>query len=244
METYHTKVVEKIENRPGTGHSVRVGVFKVVDNQEEQIGEYTRNYTTLFRTFFPFMAGEKTFALYSPYYHTTRVMVLPSCEDVGGEEPSQPSFCPVDFYVPSYITREWVDLNDQKHRYRIHEPKEEHFLPKNTKYYPLNEQTGQRYEVEKPSYPVSPLTFYPFGFVAGCIWGDDSAWKVQFLDLSQIEKGIIKRDERFGYIELPDNLTLKEAVDMSEYQYDSEEDTKITIAVQKHFNLSTGHTIE
>src|SRR5262249_51950383 len=108
--------------------------FKVVDRQEEQIGEYTRNYTTLFRTFFPFLVGEKTFALYSPHYHTTRVMALPSCEDVGGEESSQSSFCPVDFYVPSYITREWVDLNDRKHRYRIHEPKDEDFLPKNTKY--------------------------------------------------------------------------------------------------------------
>lgn len=41
-----------------------------------------------------------------------------------------------------------------------------------------------------------------FGFVWGCYWGDDSSWKVQYLDLSQIKQGLIKREERFGYLEL------------------------------------------
>ncbi|HVW03039.1 MAG TPA: hypothetical protein VHB77_21945 [Planctomycetaceae bacterium] len=41
-----------------------------------------------------------------------------------------------------------------------------------------------------------------FGFVWGCIWGDDSSWKVQYLDLSRITEGIIIREERFGYVEL------------------------------------------
>lgn len=40
------------------------------------------------------------------------------------------------------------------------------------------------------------------GFVWGCEWGDDSSWKVQYLDLSRIQQGIIRRDERFGYVEL------------------------------------------
>jgi hypothetical protein len=34
------------------------------------------------------------------------------------------------------------------------------------------------------------------------IWGDDSSWKLQYLDLSQIRQGIIHRDDRFGYVEL------------------------------------------
>lgn len=42
-----------------------------------------------------------------------------------------------------------------------------------------------------------------FGFVCGCIWGDDTSWKVQFLDLSEITNGKIVRDERLGYVELP-----------------------------------------
>ncbi|MDX2087961.1 MAG: hypothetical protein SFX73_08930, partial [Kofleriaceae bacterium] len=41
-----------------------------------------------------------------------------------------------------------------------------------------------------------------FGFVWGGYWGDDSSWKVQHLDLSQIRDGIIKRDDRFGYVAL------------------------------------------
>ena len=41
-----------------------------------------------------------------------------------------------------------------------------------------------------------------FGFVWGCIWGDDSSWKIQYLDLSKIADGIIEREERFGYVEL------------------------------------------
>lgn len=42
-----------------------------------------------------------------------------------------------------------------------------------------------------------------FGFVCGCIWGDDTNWKIEFLDLSEINQGKITRDHRFGYVELP-----------------------------------------
>jgi hypothetical protein len=41
-----------------------------------------------------------------------------------------------------------------------------------------------------------------FGFVWGCHWGDDTSWKVQYLDLSRIQEGVITRDARFGYVEL------------------------------------------
>lgn len=41
-----------------------------------------------------------------------------------------------------------------------------------------------------------------FGFVWGCVWGDDSSWKVQHLDLTGIQSGVIRRDARFGYVEL------------------------------------------
>jgi hypothetical protein len=41
-----------------------------------------------------------------------------------------------------------------------------------------------------------------FGFVWGCHWGDDSSWKVQYLDLSGVRQGVVRREERFGYVEL------------------------------------------
>lgn len=40
------------------------------------------------------------------------------------------------------------------------------------------------------------------GFVWGCHWGDDTSWKVQHLDLRNIREGVIKRDDRFGYVKL------------------------------------------
>lgn len=57
-----------------------------------------------------------------------------------------------------------------------------------------------------------------FGFVAGCVWGDDNSWKVQFLDLSAVQGGVILRDKnKLGYLELPPNMTLAEAIDMDDY---------------------------
>ena len=130
---YYARVVERIDHgKRGWGY-LRVAIIDRVDHA--QIGEYVRNYSTLFRTFYPFQLGGRWLALYSRHYTATRLMALPSCEDLGGEEPADAGFCPVDFYVP--------------------EP--------------------------------------GMGFVAGCIWGDDSSWKVQFLDLQEADKGIVKR---------------------------------------------------
>jgi len=41
-----------------------------------------------------------------------------------------------------------------------------------------------------------------FGFVWGCIWGDDATWKLQHLDLRRVQEGVITRTERFGHVEL------------------------------------------
>lgn len=242
---YVAKVIGQIENEPGTWHSSKVGVFRVENDVEEQVGEYTRNYPQLFNTFFHFQLNGEDYALYSPDYTVTRILKLPSCKDIGGEDPVSHGFCPVDFYVPSYIDRELVGLDDSVSRYRINRPKPEDLLPRTTTYTPLDPKTGERIKVEKPSYPVSPLTFYLFGFVAGCIWGDDGSWKIQYLDLSQASKGVIKRDERFGYISLPTNMNLETAIDLSGYMYDPKEDYShtIQIAIQQRFDLRTGEAL-
>lgn len=95
-----------------------------------------------------------------------------------------------------------------------------------------------------------------FGFVWGCHWGDDSSWKVQYLDLSDVHKGIIRRDERFGYVELATSgfktpcLTLDPAVlkqstpphfiRVSRYKGVAE----VTFAVEMTFGLDTGKSEE
>ena len=57
-----------------------------------------------------------------------------------------------------------------------------------------------------------------FGFVAGCIWGDDSSWKIQYLDLSDASRGIVVRKEMFGYVAMPSKaLRLKDCVSLDGY---------------------------
>jgi hypothetical protein len=83
---------------------IAVGVFLHTADGEVQIGEYERNYASMFDTFYPFTRGERELALYSQDYTATRVMELPSCVDLGGEEQNSFGFCPTQYYVPQYLT--------------------------------------------------------------------------------------------------------------------------------------------
>lgn len=153
----------------------------------EEIGRYERNYPSLFRTFYPFLLRGQELALYSRNYSCTRLMKLPECEDLGGEDPARGGFCPTGYFVP---------------------------------YDPAAGLHGE------------------FGFVSGCLWGDDSSWKVEYLDLLQAQQGRLNRDARFGYVELPDRLTLAEAI-----HCDWEEgpcEPYIQIIRRQTFNVRTG----
>jgi hypothetical protein len=151
MSEYSVKI-EKVDNT-GFGKN-RIDIFK----NDQKIGEYFRNYDTFYNTFVPFEQNGKQYALYSSHYTATRIMELPSCKDIGGENPSASGFCPVDFHVPK-------------------------------------EGDGT------------------FGFVAGCIWGDDSSWKIETLDLSKINEGILIRNTNLlGYAEKPYGRSLKEVI--------------------------------
>jgi hypothetical protein len=81
-----------------------------------------------------------------------------------------------------------------------------------------------------------------FGFVWGCIWGDDSSWKVQHLDLSQIERGILRRDERFGYVELATPPGAP-ATDFIQCQ-SSEGRREVEFAVPQTYDLGTGERVD
>lgn len=71
---------------------------------------------------------------------------------------------------------------------------------------------------------------YPFGFLAGCVWGDDWSWKVRFIDLSKIEDKILTIDQRFGYHELPAGVDLKDAITVHD---EDETDIPIRFAIAK-----------
>ena len=177
-------------------------------DHENKIGEYIRTYPYQFKTtFFPFEQDKEWFALYSKDYTATRVMQLPSCEDLCGEDENKFGFCPAHFYVPF-----GKDFKDEEDTFENTDGKE-------YKYTTIRSNINGK-----------------IGFVAGCVWGDDSNWKIQFLDLSKIKDKIFVRDDRFGYIELPINLSLKKAINMS--LYDKNDYSGIEIAVAKRFILN------
>ena len=169
-----------------------------------EIGTYKRNYSSLLDTFFPFCQDGEWYALYSPKYTSTRVMKLPECTDLGGEEDHENGFCPVGYFVPFGKGYESI-----------------HHIGKKG-----NEINILREKLSGKS-----------GFVSGCVWGDDFSYKVQFLDLSDVKNGNIKRDDRFGYLELPrsENLTLKDFINLD--CYDEDEDPYVEIATFRRFHL-------
>jgi len=231
----------------------RIGVYKIDGESKELIGEYERNYLSFFNTFCHFQKDGKDFALYSPYYSVTRIMTLPACEDIGGEEPNGLGFCPVDYFVPTHIEQEITSetigsMGTNKRnvgKRLINNPGDEVLSESVNKRQFTNPNSEEKCETTTTYRPLTSILSYPFGFVAGCIWGDDSTYKIQYLDLSEAEKGIIKRNERFGYIELPENQTLKEAIDMYDFGDDPEMDysTYIRINIMQTFDLRDGKVV-
>ena len=189
---YRTETATR-ESKPGCWEVMTVSIFK----GDEKIGEYERNYYSLYNTFHPFLFNGKHYSLYSCDYTATRVMTLPDCKDFCGEERHAWGFCPVSYFVPYYIEENANDM-----------------------IFPFQGQHG---------------------FVAGCVWGDDTSWKIQHLDLSRLEEGIIKRTDRFGYIPLMDALSLKDSLDLENAVcVPKDEEPQIAIAVPHHFDLETG----
>jgi hypothetical protein len=228
---YLARELAQVQRGPGIWNGVKVGIFRVQDGREEQIGEYSRNYGTNFSCFHPFRRNGADFALYSPDYTVTRVLELPSCRDLGGEEPDGGGFCPVDFHIPSFIRQEYRSGQlPEPFVQTIWQPKDSDLEPKT-----LRTPDAEGKEVVSTYRPLTPLTYVPYGFVAGCYWGDDSSWKIQYLDLSQAHRGIVKRDERFGYIVLPDSLSLAEAVQVGG---DDSEDPYLHLSIRETFRLS------
>ncbi len=80
-----------------------------------------------------------------------------------------------------------------------------------------------------------------FGFVWGCIWGDDSSWKVQYLDLSQVADGVIRRDDRFGYVKLATDPKLepRDFIRCSSRQGKR----RVQFYTENNFSLTTGARI-
>lgn len=77
-----------------------------------------------------------------------------------------------------------------------------------------------------------------FGFVWGCVWGDDTSWKVQYLDLSRITEGVLVRDDRFGYVALATDPKVhpKEFIEL----WSEDGKPRVRFKVELPFDLATG----
>ncbi len=186
-------LAEEVVNRPGTWSSERIRVFDRFDpdgaGMPREIGAYVRNYRdSRARTFAPFMRDGQWYALYSRHYTATRIMKLPSMEDVGGEEPASMGFCPVELWVPRYRTMTFQQKDgrpiDMLDWHQPHEAEEE-------------EDSSS-----DPDIQLSDWAWSPVGFVAGCHWGDDTSWKIEAFDLRRAGEGAILRYQPLGYLEM------------------------------------------
>lgn len=257
---YYAKVIAPIENAPGTWNSLRVGIYQrpeadinvagyhepVVSDSDVLIGEYKRNYSSLYRTFHPFQLRGNWYALYSKDYTSTRLMSLPDCKDIGGEERNSWGFCPVEFWVPPLhdllfyhadgCPRDWENgLKPDYTKACTCVTPHSADCPYTTDKKPCSGcEARKAHDAEMHEWVFADRVH---GFISGCVWGDDTSWKVEYLDLSRADEGIIKREARFGYVELAAGQDLKDAID-----YDGEGDY-IRINVIQHFNIRTGKDI-
>lgn len=190
----------KIDNGKGYINSTQVEVYY----NDQKIGEYVRNYCSYAEsTFHPFKVDDVWYALYSEDYTATRVAKLTETEfiDWCGEDAHSDGFCPVEIYVPRYKTVEF-SFNDTSLECKHFD--NEYSDDEMDEYYTgIKDNKGQKYLGE---------TYCKYGFVSGCIWGDDTSWKLRFIDLSDVHNKNITIEEKFGYFELPNNLKLRNCI--------------------------------
>lgn len=222
-DKYTTKWSPK-PNRPGTWDSTVVEVFRRRSPSDdfEKICEYERNFSLL-GTFEPFRQGNREFSLISRDYTKTAVLDLGS-GTVIAEEIDAHGAPPGEGFCPvGFYVPDWWDVNDGS------------VIP------------GSEYWDADDEWPNGD-----FGFVWGCHWGDDSSMKVQYLDLSRVQQGIVRREERFGYVELatfgfkspclaqdpemPRKSTPPHFIEVSR----SNGVARVTFAVEMQFDLETG----
>lgn len=193
--------------------------------------------------FAPFRIGESWYALYCPDYTATRVLRLDDGKDLGGEEGDSFGFCPVDFLVPAYRQLSWT-YRERREDGRIERRTGSTLLWPNTPGMNAHLFASVNREVPETALNVgfapvlSEWRFAPFALVSGCVWGDDSSWKVEFLDLSHAAEGVLVRSDRWGYAPLPATLSLQEAVDMRFWRPDGT--GSVGLATMRYLDLATG----
>lgn len=204
-QRFTARKLENVATKPGCWNKQLIGVF----DGETKIGEYTYSYSSgvPFYAFRQQVRGgeDQWFALLSSSDYTkTDLMTLPDCKIIGGEElvPGGYGFCPVEFYVPAYYVGH-VDLTgkDGSSNTRV--------------FFKMHDDSTMTDGDVARDKPESEWSYELFGFRCGCVWGDDSSWKLQMLDLRRAPEGIITEID-IGYIELSHGGKLRDHLELHE----------------------------
>ena len=223
---FRAEAVVKPHNA-GVWGSALVNIF----DGDVQIGHYERNHPGWAQeTFEPFEANGMWYALYCRDYTSTRLMSLPACEDLGGEEPALHGFCPVELYVPRY--------RKVSRRNRSNGRETESWLFETNAIDPtIADNVDHSYDST-----FGPWQSLTTGFVAGCLWGDDSSWKLEVFDLSNAGAGQITRSARFGHLQLAGGMSLPDSLQFDSHLPDWE--LRATIVRQERRDVASGQLID
>jgi hypothetical protein len=201
---YHARKLKEVKN-PGYMSGERIGVFRGY----EQVGEFKRNYPSYgVDTFKAFERDGQWYALYSRSYVALSVMKLPECIHLGGEDESDGyGFCPVEVYIPRYQFWNIPAV-----------PKEELYKYPECNHSWISVDREEK-EFDMDLWEPNKYTYYEdFAFAAGCVWGDDSSWKIEIKDISRAHEGIINPIDKGLYYELPRNYhSLKDCLRLSAF---------------------------
>jgi len=211
-----------VENADGAWNSTKISIY----NSNSLIGEYLRNYHSYGAlTFYPFQIDSTWYALYSASYTATRVMKLHDdrIEDWCGEDNDANGFCPVEMYVPRY--------NYARHEHIVSGEKREYST------YSVDTGSEQDFLHEQKDVEFVSVHYCDFAFICGCIWGDDHSWKIRYVDLSSVPDKKLLITDKFGYCEMPQELSLRQCINMSVWEPDH---SWITITRAETINLKTG----
>lgn len=222
--TPFTITCSKVVNSPGTWDSTKVSIYR----DDLLVGEYIRNYSSAGQaTFHPFSIGDQWYALYSADYTATRVMKIndTDIEDWCGEDSSAHGFCPIDMYIPRYHEFHRSFTSGEKvHEYDSYTMDNEY-------------KNALEFENEKNETGYVGTKFCNFGFLCGCVWGDDSSWKLRYIDLSKVPEKELVITDKFGYWELPNNQELKDCINFSGWEPDH---MWVELTRMEHVRLDTG----
>lgn len=173
--------VAPIDNGPCAWKSSRMEVFeRTADGvAAAPCATWERDHGP-YETFEPFRQGDRTLALISRDYTRSAVIDLATGAVIAEEDESfydEAKTQPGAGFCPvGFYVPDWWDVHDDS------------IIP------------GSEYWDEANEWPRGE-----FGFVWGCHWGDDSSWKLQMLDLRDVTRGVLRREERFGYVAVRDD---------------------------------------